>query len=173
MKFKYFATLLFVTLSTPNYPKFLQIKRRYSIIHSDEYYVRLFYPVPSVIISKSLSTKEAGTSPTKVWFPASPHTIGMPMDCKTMITIFVEENNPLTPDFYSNLINSLPFHRLTCTCGHSACLSIHGYYTRSLKTPEGKVTFRICGLSAPAVTVPMHFFLLLWFPIHRYPWRNI
>ena len=66
------------------------------------------------------------------------------MDCKTMITIFVEENNPLTPNFYNNLINSLQFHRLTCTCGHSACLSIHGYYTRSLKTPEGKSSFRIC-----------------------------
>ena len=63
--------LLFVTLPTPNYPKILQIKRRYSIIHSDEYYVRLFYPVPSVIISKSLSTKKAGTFPSKVWFPAS------------------------------------------------------------------------------------------------------
>ena len=65
--------LLLVTLPTPNYLKILQIKRRYSIIHSDEYYVRLYYPVPSVIITKSLITKEAGTSPTKVWFPAS-HT---------------------------------------------------------------------------------------------------
>lgn len=63
-----------------------------------------------------------------------------------MITVFVKENNPLTPDFYNNLINSLQFHRPTCTCGHSACLSIHGYYTRSLKTPEGKAAFRICRL---------------------------
>ena len=45
------AVVLFVTLPTPNYLKILQIKRRYSIIHSDEYYVRLFYPLPSVIIS--------------------------------------------------------------------------------------------------------------------------
>jgi len=65
--------VLFVTLPTSNYPKIIQIKRRYSIIHSDEYYVRLYYPVPSVIITKSLITKEAGTSPSKVWFPAS-HT---------------------------------------------------------------------------------------------------
>lgn len=63
--------LLFVTLLTPNYQKILQIKRRYSIIHSDTKYLRLFYPVPSyVIIAKLLTTKEAGTSPTKVWFPA-------------------------------------------------------------------------------------------------------
>ena len=61
-----------------------------------------------------------------------------------MITIFVEENNPLTQNFYNNLINNLQFHTLTCTCGHSACLSIHGYYTRSLKTPEGKIPLRIC-----------------------------
>lgn len=66
--------VLFVTLPTPNYPKILQIKRRYSIIHSDEYYVRLFYPVPSVIILKPLSTKEAGTSPFKVWFSCLIHT---------------------------------------------------------------------------------------------------
>ena len=71
--------LLFVTLLTPNYKKILQIKRRYSIIHSDTKYIRLFYPVPSyVIIAKLLTTKEAGTSPTKVWFPA-PLNIGLPM----------------------------------------------------------------------------------------------
>ena len=136
--------LLFVTLPTPNYPKILQIKRRYSIIHSDEYYVRLFYPVPSVIISKSLLTKEAGTSPSKVWFPASLTHHRYTHGRKTMITIFVEENNTLSPNFYNNLINSLQFHRLTCTCGHASCLSIHGYYTRSLKTPAGRLTFRIC-----------------------------
>jgi len=61
-----------------------------------------------------------------------------------MITLFVEENNPLTPNFYNNLINSLQFHQLTCPCGHSGCLSIHGYYKRSLKTPVGKLAFRIC-----------------------------
>lgn len=62
----------------------------------------------------------------------------------TMITLFVEENNPLTPNFYNNLIAGLQFHRLTCPCGHSGCLSIHGYYSRSLKTPAGKLSFRIC-----------------------------
>ena len=136
--------VLFVTLPTPNCPKILQIKRRYSIIHSDEYYVRLFYPVPSVIISKPLSTKEAGSSPSKVWFPASFTHHRYAYGYKTMITIFVRENNPLTPNFYNNLIAQLQFHRLTCTCGHSGCLSVHGYYTRSLKVPAGKLCFRIC-----------------------------
>ncbi len=61
-----------------------------------------------------------------------------------MITLFVEENNPLTPTFYNNLISHLQFHRLTCTCGHSGCLSIHGYYQRSIKSTNGKLCFRIC-----------------------------
>lgn len=61
-----------------------------------------------------------------------------------MITLYVKENNPITPYFYNNLIANLQFHRLTCTCGHSGCLSVHGYYTRSLKAPGGKLPFRIC-----------------------------
>lgn len=61
-----------------------------------------------------------------------------------MITLFVQKNNPLTPNFYNKVIHNLPFHRLTCPCGHSACLSIHGYYQRYIKTPFGKVRFRIC-----------------------------
>lgn len=63
---------------------------------------------------------------------------------KTMITLFVEENNPLTPNFYNNLISKLQFHKLHCSCGHSGCLSVHGYYYRYLKTPSGKLRFRIC-----------------------------
>lgn len=61
-----------------------------------------------------------------------------------MITLFVEENKTLTPNFYNNLITDLQFHQLSCTCGHSGCLHIHGYYERFLKTPAGKLKFRIC-----------------------------
>lgn len=61
-----------------------------------------------------------------------------------MITLFVEEYNTVTPSFYNNLIANLQLHRLTCTCGHSGCLSVHGYYTRSLKTHLGTLPFRIC-----------------------------
>ena len=56
----------------------MQIKRRYSINYSDVLSVRLFYPVPSVIIVRLLINKEAGTTPTKVWFPASYTNIGKP-----------------------------------------------------------------------------------------------
>ena len=61
-----------------------------------------------------------------------------------MITLFVEENNPITSNFYNKTINNLQFHQLTCPCGHSGCLSVHGYYRRSVKTPAGKLTLRIC-----------------------------
>ena len=61
-----------------------------------------------------------------------------------MITLFVEEYNPLTPNFYNKIINQLQFHQLTCPCGHSACLSVHGYYYRSIKIADGKIRFRIC-----------------------------
>lgn len=63
---------------------------------------------------------------------------------KAMITLFVEENNPLTPSFYNQVINNLQFHMLTCPCGHSGCLSVHGYYHRYIKSPTGKLRFRIC-----------------------------
>lgn len=67
------------------------------------------------------------------------------MITKTMITLFVEENNPLTQYFYNKSINNIQFHQLTCpSCGHSGCLSVHGYYHRSVKTSSGKNKIRIC-----------------------------
>ena len=63
---------------------------------------------------------------------------------KIMITLFVEENNPLTPTFYNSFIADLQFHQLRCPCGHSGGLSVHGYYQRFIKTTEGKLRFRIC-----------------------------
>ncbi len=61
-----------------------------------------------------------------------------------MITLFVEDCKPLTPTFYNSIISNLQFHQLTCPCGHSGCLSVHAYYTRYIKTPQGKLPFRIC-----------------------------
>ena len=66
------------------------------------------------------------------------------MCCKTMITLFAQENNPITPNFYNKVLNNLQFHRLTCPCGHSGCLSVHGYYHRYIKATSGKLLFRIC-----------------------------
>ena len=61
-----------------------------------------------------------------------------------MITLYVEENNPITPGFYNSVLNNLQFHQLKCPCGQSGCLSVHGYYNRYVKTEDGKVMFRIC-----------------------------
>lgn len=61
-----------------------------------------------------------------------------------MITIFSNTFNTLSQNYYDKTIDSIPFHRLTCTCGHSACLSKHAYYYRSIKTPLGKIRLRIC-----------------------------
>lgn len=63
---------------------------------------------------------------------------------RIMITLFVEENNPLTPTFYNSFISKLQFHQLTCTCGLAGTLSIHGYYYRFIKAGSEKLCFRIC-----------------------------
>ena len=54
-----------------------------------------------------------------------------------MITVTVKECNTISQDFYDTVINSLQFHQLTCTCGHSGCLTIHAYYSRKVKLPDG------------------------------------
>ena len=43
----------------------------------------------------------------------------------TMITIFAGNCNQISQSFYDSVIFDLPLHQLTCSCGHSACLSIH------------------------------------------------
>lgn len=61
-----------------------------------------------------------------------------------MITITVPFDNPLDQKTYENIINTLQFHQLQCTCGHSGCLTIHGYYTRSLKKDDSEIPLSIC-----------------------------
>ena len=61
-----------------------------------------------------------------------------------MLTVLVSNFNTFTQAFYNSIIESLDLALLSCTCGHSGCLSIHGYYTRSVITPAGKITLTIC-----------------------------
>lgn len=61
-----------------------------------------------------------------------------------MITILVQNCNLISQSFYDSVINRIQFHQLTCTCGHSACMTIHGYYLRSIKLPNGTLRLRIC-----------------------------
>lgn len=61
-----------------------------------------------------------------------------------MITLSVDDYNLVSQDFYDNTIGALQFHQLTCTCGLSAGLTIHGYYYRGIKSGDGIVRLRIC-----------------------------
>lgn len=61
-----------------------------------------------------------------------------------MITIFNHSFNSISQDFYDNSLQHLDFHRLTCSCGHSACLTKHAYYSRRIKTFDGFILLRIC-----------------------------
>ena len=80
-----------------------------------------------------------------------------------MITIFVRDCNQISQSFYDSVINNLPLHQLTCSCSHSACLSVHGYYKRTVKLPSGAA-----GWYAPNAELPMHFFYPPWFPTPRF-----
>ena len=61
-----------------------------------------------------------------------------------MITIFTDNCNPISQILYNNILYNLQFHQLSCSCGQSACLSIHGYYTRGIKIEDSLVPLRIC-----------------------------
>ena len=61
-----------------------------------------------------------------------------------MITSFVPDCNQISQSFYDSVIHNLQFHQLICSCSHSACLSVHGYYWRSVKLPSGTLRLRVC-----------------------------
>lgn len=61
-----------------------------------------------------------------------------------MITLSVDICNPVSQDFYDKTICNLQFHQLICTCGHSGCLTIHGYYDRTVKAGDCDLRLRVC-----------------------------
>lgn len=61
-----------------------------------------------------------------------------------MITIFVRDCNQISQSFYDSVIFDLQLHQMTCSCSHSACLSIHGYSWRNVKLPFGTIQLRVC-----------------------------
>lgn len=61
-----------------------------------------------------------------------------------MITLSVDYCNPISQKIYNDVITQLQFHRLTCSCGHSACLTSHGYYYRYIHSDTEKIRLRIC-----------------------------
>lgn len=61
----------------------------------------------------------------------------------TMITVLALPDNPISQEEYDEIVNSLQIHQLTCSCGRSACMHIHGYYVRYICLPDGKSPLRI------------------------------
>lgn len=60
-----------------------------------------------------------------------------------MITFYTDFDNPISQISYDNFINVLQFHQLTCSCGHSACLTIHGYYDRKIKCGDSDINLHV------------------------------
>ena len=50
----------------------------------------------------------------------------------------------LTQKSYNKVIDRLQFHQLTCTCGMSGCMTVHGYYGRTVKTEAGDISLTVC-----------------------------
>lgn len=61
-----------------------------------------------------------------------------------MITLLVNENNPLSQSFYTELIEDLQFCQFDCPkCKCTGCFVIHGYYRRTVTTGINSVSIRI------------------------------
>lgn len=57
---------------------------------------------------------------------------------KTMITVFVSENNPISQKSYDDAMDQLDPFRLPCTCGCSGSLIRYGSYRRHVKADGAK-----------------------------------
>lgn len=57
---------------------------------------------------------------------------------KTMITVFVSENNPISQKSYDDAMDQLDPFRLPCTCGCSGSLIRYGSYCRHVKADGTK-----------------------------------
>lgn len=60
-----------------------------------------------------------------------------------MITISSNKCNTFNQKNYDELIENLPFHKLTCSCGRKGCLIKHGYYKRSIKVNGALITIKM------------------------------
>lgn len=55
---------------------------------------------------------------------------------KTMITVLVSEFNTISQFFYDKVVNVLPLHEITCSCGCTGKLIRYGHYRRCVKTDD-------------------------------------
>ena len=56
-----------------------------------------------------------------------------------------QSQDPALPDLLP-CINALQLHQLTCSCGHSSCLTMHGYYKRHIRAEHSSSILRILRL---------------------------
>src|SRR5690554_6545786 len=69
-----------------------------------------------------------------------------------MITIFSPKIKGFCQKNYNEIIDNLQFHSITCTCGQIGQLIRHGYYTRSIKTPEGLKPLNVLSVKCKSST---------------------
>ena len=60
-----------------------------------------------------------------------------------MIIVFNEKINTISQEIYDRIINSIHLYSVTCTCGHSGCLTRHAYYSRSIRFRSVLVTLKL------------------------------
>lgn len=146
--------LLIVKLSSKKIKLFLQI----IFHHRDKY---LMENPPDCFLDNACYhfyvTYEKSRNPISPQRAPAPHNTTADSRLTTiMITLFKFICNLYTENiqnFYDDFICSLQMHQLVCSCGRAACLTIHGYYKRTLKTPRGPVRMRICRVRCSACKI--------------------
>lgn len=61
----------------------------------------------------------------------------------TMITIYADFCNPISQEFYDDIIFSIDLAQVSCTCGHFGCLIWYGGYTRKVRLADRVICLRV------------------------------
>ena len=109
---------------------------------SSDCFMSELYDIITANIRKNI--EEQNPLPQKVWTLLLTNKYDQGHTYDFMITITTENFNTISQKSYDEIINSLEFHNLYCSCGHCACLIRHGSYERTIK--EASCAFRLCVL---------------------------
>lgn len=82
-----------------------------------------------------LHKKETGSQPSKQILSQRINTAGYNpiVYHKAMITVFIEDCNDFSQDFYDRAVSGIQLHMVECTCGRKGCLIRYGHYKRYVK----------------------------------------
>lgn len=61
----------------------------------------------------------------------------------TMVTVQTKNFNRFSQEIYEEIVESLPLHQITCTCGHSGCMRKYGHYERTIWFLNEKLSLQI------------------------------